>query len=156
MKRIRLNRNNQESSIDFIECYIRTIYSSNDIHSLIVEGSHGWGKSYSVNQVLKNLGYNYVHLGCYCTNLALYNLLFHNSSSVIVIDDCGSIFNNKDNMNLLLAATNGDRCKRLLRWKTSSKKAVATEFEFHGKFIFVYNQFARCSVGQAIQQNSYY
>lgn len=146
----------QTDHVAAIRKYIEAILAAIDMHVLIVEGLAGWGKTTAVEDALKLVGIESVHLGNYTTPLNLYNVLAENSSRVIIADDCAGIFNDQSAMAILKGATWPSRGEhRILKWGTSSPKAVAREFEFRGKLIIVCNSFPDSIDGDAIRSRGY-
>lgn len=142
--------------VSAIRKYIEAIIDADDMHSLIIEGPPGWGKTTSVEESLKLAKIEALHLGAYSTPLNLYNFLAENSSGVILLDDCAGIFNDPNAMAILKAATwPSRRNKRLVKWGSTSSKAAADEFEFFGKLIIVCNSFPKTADGEAIRSRGY-
>lgn len=126
------------------------------MHSLIIEGPPGWGKTTSVEESLRLAEVEALHLGAYSTPLNLYNFLGENPNGIILLDDCAGIFNDSSAMAILKAATWPSRKdKRLVKWGSTSSKATAEEFEFLGKLIIVCNSFPKTADGEAIRSRGY-
>ena len=88
--------NSEKGRLDHVSAirkYIEAIIDAEDMHSLIVEGPPGWGKTTSVENSLGLAKIEALHLGAYSTALNLYNFLAENSEAVILLDDCAGIFN---------------------------------------------------------------
>lgn len=142
--------------VSAIRKYIEAIIDADDMHSLIIEGPPGWGKTTSVEESLKLAKIEALHLGAYSTPLNLYNFLAENSDGVILLDDCAGIFNDPSAMAILKAATwPSRRNKRMVKWGSTSSKAAADEFEFFGKLIIVCNSFPKTADGEAIRSRGY-
>lgn len=140
--------------------------------SLLITGMPGIGKTYIVKDVLKkNLGSEndkwYMVKGKTST-LGLYSTLFIHRNELIVFDDCDSVFDNKDGINILKGALDSYDT-RTISWispmtinvsklsreekeelydqiedtlKTdpqSSKIKYPNQFDFNGKIIFISN-----------------
>jgi hypothetical protein len=91
----------------------------------LAAGPPGWGKTTSVQKALLASDVNSVQLGSYSTPLDLYNFLHQNQDRVIVIDDCAGLFSEQTSMAILKAATwSGPVGKRLIRWGSTSNKAI--------------------------------
>lgn len=150
------SKNTQMDHVSAIRKYIEAIIDADDMHSLIIEGPPGWGKTTSVEESLKLAKIEALHLGAYSTPLNLYNFLAENSDGVILLDDCAGIFNDPSAMAILKAATwPSRRNKRLVKWGSTSSKAAADEFEFFGKLIIVCNSFPKTADGEAIRSRGY-
>jgi hypothetical protein len=122
------------------------------IRSLIVSGAPGMGKSFTTQKLLTDAHENgkiraEVVSGA-ITGVNLYKLLFRFSAEndVILLDDCDSIYEDEDSMNLLKAATDtlDDVKGRKISWlsESSSLKSedIPTSFYFKGTLIFITNK----------------
>lgn len=139
-----------------IQKYIEAIIGSEDMHSLIVEGPPGWGKSTCIEEALKNAHVQPNSLGAFSTPLNFYNFLAENPLGVILLDDCSGIFSDTTVMAILKAATwpNRDN-KRIIQWGSTTNKSITDEFEFKGKIIVVCNSFPKTPDGNAIRSRGY-
>ena len=123
------------------------------IRSMIVTGAAGIGKSYgiieelkkcSIMDIMRNGDVKYEIVKGSSTAIGLYSTLYNNSDkdSVLVFDDCDSVFYDDVSLNLLKAAldTTG---KRNLSWTSASKylekEGIPSVFQFKGSIIFVTN-----------------
>ena len=124
-----------------------------DVRAMIVSGPPGVGKSHGVEKVLgkhdliATLGdkppkYQVVKgamsaIGLYCK---LYKMA--DKDNVIVFDDCDSIFADELSLNILKAALDSKKTRRI-HWNTDSFKlrneGVPDSFEFKGSAIFITN-----------------
>ena len=124
-----------------------------DVKAMIVSGPPGVGKSFGVEKVLgkhdliAQLGdrpakYEVVKgamsaIGLYCK---LYK--FADKDNVIVFDDCDSVFADELCLNILKAALDSKKTRRI-HWNTDSFKlrneGVPDSFEFKGSAIFITN-----------------
>ena len=126
-----------------------------DVRAMIVSGPPGVGKSYGVEKVLgkhdlladiagdsKLKKYEVVKgamsaIGLYCK---LYQ--FADKDCVIVFDDCDSVLLDDLSLNILKAALDSKKNRRI-HWNTDSYKlkneGVPDQFEFRGSAIFITN-----------------
>ena len=124
-----------------------------DVRAMIVSGPPGVGKSFGVEKqlgkhdLIATLGerppkYEVVKgamsaIGLYCK---LYK--YADKDNVIVFDDCDSIFNDELSLNILKAALDSKKTRRI-HWNTDSFKlrneGVPDSFEFKGSAIFITN-----------------
>lgn len=125
---------------------------SGKIRAMIVSGPPGVGKSHGVETVLSrydiltDLGgeKRYEVVKGAMSALGLYVKLYKYSSkdSVIVFDDCDSIFSDELSLNILKAALDSKQ-RRMIHWNTDSFKlrneGVPDQFEFKGSAIFITN-----------------
>ena len=124
-----------------------------DVRAMIVSGPPGVGKSFGVETVLEKyntlttLGnmppkYEVVKgamspIGLYCK---LYN--FSSKDNVLVFDDCDSILLDDLSLNILKAALDSKKVRKIC-WNTDShmlrREGVPDQFEFAGSVIFITN-----------------
>ena len=124
-----------------------------DVRAMIVSGPPGVGKSFGVEKVLgkhdiiatlseKAPRYEVVKgamsaIGLYCK---LYK--YADKDNVIVFDDCDSVFSDELCLNILKAALDSKKTRRI-HWNTDSFKlrneGVPDSFEFKGSAIFITN-----------------
>lgn len=123
---------------------------SGQIRSLIVSGPAGLGKSFTIEQALKNYdptGSRTTIAKGFVRSTGLYLLLheYRHKGNVIVMDDADSIFNDQDALNLLKAACDTTK-DRWISWRAETKMVnadgdpVDREFEFNGTLIFITNK----------------
>lgn len=116
--------------------------------SLIISGPAGVGKSHTVMQIAEALEEEKLTtvVKGYVRPTGLYKLLYENrfKASVIVFDDADSIFMDDVCLNLLKAACDMTRNRRL-SWLTETKmededgERLPRSFEFEGSIIFITN-----------------
>lgn len=125
---------------------------SGAIRAMIVSGPPGVGKSHGVEKVLdryqlvETLGgaKKYEVVKGAMSAIGLYVKLYKYSSkdSVIVFDDCDSIFSDELSLNILKAALDSKK-RRMIHWNTDSFKlrneGVPDQFCFEGSAIFITN-----------------
>ena len=124
-----------------------------DVKAMIVSGPPGVGKSFGVEKVLgkhdtlaaladRPARYQVVKgamsaIGLYCK---LFN--YADKDNVLVFDDCDSIFADELSLNILKAALDSKKSRRIC-WNTDSFKlrneGVPDSFEFKGSAIFITN-----------------
>jgi hypothetical protein len=117
---------------------------------LIVSGPAGVGKSYGIDHVLgQRMAQGDVMYECvkgFVRSTGLYKTLYENrdANRVIVFDDADAIFNDDISLNLLKAATDTTRTRKI-SWLAESKmldevgELIPRSFEFEGSIIFVTN-----------------
>jgi predicted AAA+ superfamily ATPase len=124
-----------------------------DVRAVIVSGHSGIGKTYSVERQLEEVGVfsalankklkyevikgNMSPIGLYCT---LYK--YSDSNSILVLDDVDSLFWEPDALNILKAALDSSK-KRRIYWHSDSsmlrREDIPTSFDFRGSIIFITN-----------------
>lgn len=131
------------------------------VRAMIVTGPPGVGKSFGIEKVIESLDVmikmglieeDSVDLGAKmgmekvvsASPLGLYQLLweFRHPGSLLVLDDSDSILYDEACLNMLKAATDSGK-KRRLSWRTESKileeRLIDTQFDYEGAIIFVTN-----------------
>ena len=124
-----------------------------DIRAMIVVGPPGVGKSYGVEYQLEKAGMfdqisgkkiKYQVIKGAMTPIGLYCTLYKNSDprNVLVFDDCDSVFQDDVALNILKAALDSGK-KRRICWNSDSsmlrREGVPDAFEFKGSAIFITN-----------------
>jgi len=123
-----------------------------NVRAMIVSGPPGVGKSHGVEEVLdryktlESLGgeRKYEVIKGAMSPIGLYCKLYKMSAqgSVVVFDDCDSIFQDELSLNILKAALDS-KGKRMIHWNTDSFKlrneGVPDCFEFKASAIFITN-----------------
>jgi hypothetical protein len=127
------------------------------VRGMVVTGPPGVGKSYGVEQVVReaevmnkmsggtgNTGMKFGMEKGAASAIGLFKLLFDYSGrgSVLVLDDCDSVLYDETSLNLLKAALDSSP-KRYLSWRSESavlrREGIPDRFEFKGSIIFITN-----------------
>ena len=124
-----------------------------DIRAMIVTGPPGVGKSYGVEYQLEKAGLfdtlgqrkiRYEVIKGAMTPIGLYCTLYKHSDprNVLVFDDCDSILLDDIALNILKAALDSGK-KRRIHWNSDSsmlrREGVPDQFDFKGSVIFITN-----------------
>lgn len=120
-----------------------------DMRGLAVSGPPGMGKSFPVEQKLKESGAEYQIIKGHASAKGLYETLYQYSDEgcILVLDDADSIFGDEKALNLLKSALDTTE-ERVLSWVTGSafgqstdddERDVPTKFVFNGSIIFITN-----------------
>jgi hypothetical protein len=123
-----------------------------DVRAMIVSGPPGVGKSHGVEEVLdryttlEQLGARKTHevIKGAMSPLGLYCALYKNADAgnVVVFDDCDSIFSDELSLNILKAALDSKK-NRKIYWNTDSHKlraeGIPDSFTFKASAIFITN-----------------
>jgi hypothetical protein len=124
--------------MDFTRCVARK-YSN----GLFVAGKGGTGKTYTVMETLQKMklveGTDYVVMKGYSTAAAIYNFLYDNLDKLIVLDDCDSIMDHPDALNIMKAVLDTSEIRRV-SWNSLSNLIKVPSFDFKGRIIFISNR----------------
>jgi hypothetical protein len=118
------------------------------IRAAIISGAPGCGKTYTLEAALtaaaREERIRYESVKGSMSAIGLYRSLFECSSedAVLVIDDCDSIFGDIDALNLLKAALDTGKTRKV-HWNKESRvlneEGIPRSFEFKGAVIFITN-----------------
>jgi hypothetical protein len=142
---------------EFIENYVSMVAEQIQ-PSVILTGSGGIGKTFTVNKSLKAEGFtdvsnlesfaegqalprkHYRVVKGYSSAKALYRLLFENKNSILVLDDCDSVFKDPDAANVLKSALDSS-AERIVCWNAESRgdEDLPRSFRYTGGVIFISN-----------------
>lgn len=140
-------------------------------NALLITGQGGIGKSYNVNKILSAYGTknkDYVIMKGKSSTSAMYKFLYDNYDKIVVFDDCDSVLQDSDGLNILKGVLDSGRVKevswntsgsqmvntfgcetheeieeRLRQWSDAHKgrEGIPTYFQFQGACIFISNLF---------------
>lgn len=140
-------------------------------NALLITGQGGIGKSYNVNKILSAYGTknkDYVIMKGKSSTSAMYKFLYDNYDKIVVFDDCDSVLQDADGLNILKGVLDSGRVKevswntsgsqmvntfgcetheeieeRLQQWSETHKgrEGIPTYFQFQGACIFISNLF---------------
>lgn len=131
--------------------------------ALIVSGSPGVGKSHEVEMYASQSINTVNFIKGYSTPTQLFRLLYENrfDNSVLVFDDCDSVFSDENALNLLKAAC--DSCdERTISWYSSNKiydsdnEEIPDSFEFEGSIIFITNVDFQAIISKETKMSPHY
>jgi len=124
-----------------------------DIRAMIVSGPPGVGKSYGVEtqldrsskfDILAGRKVRYEVVKGAITALGLYAQLykFSDAKNILVFDDCDSVFGDELSLNILKAALDSGK-RRKICWNSDSvllrREGIPDQFDFKGSVIFITN-----------------
>jgi hypothetical protein len=116
-----------------------------NVRSLIISGASGVGKTYDVEQILKESSvYTDIIKGT-ISAVGLYTALYKcKKNGIIVLDDCDNVFKDEQALNILKAALDSSDI-RTISWRKSSswlnkvENTIPDSFQFTGGIIFITN-----------------
>jgi len=126
---------------------------NSDVKAMIVSGPPGVGKSYGVEKQLSKANMfdtiaqqrpKYEVVKGAMTPIGLYATLFRHSSKghVLVFDDCDAILHDELSLNILKAALDSGK-RRRVHWSSDShvlrREGIPHVFDFHASVIFITN-----------------
>lgn len=124
---------------------LATSAASGETRALIVSGPPGLGKTHTITNTVDALCKDTVviTLSGSASAIGLYRALSDTRSkgSVLILDDCDSIFFDLASLSLLKAACDSTK-KRTLRWNSEyhfGGDAIDKQFEYNGTVIFITN-----------------
>lgn len=97
-------------------------------NALLITGQGGIGKSYNVNKILSAYGTknkDYVIMKGKSSTSAMYKFLYDNYDKIVVFDDCDSVLQDADGLNILKGVLDSGRVKEV-SWNTSGSQMVNT------------------------------
>lgn len=122
---------------EFIEDLVNMLNADSHkrmVNGVVVTGSGGLGKSYTVMEVLGHRDDVIVTKG-HSSARALFDQLSQYPNAIHVFDDCDSVLMDKSAVNVLKAAI--DTGERTVKWNTFAEDAEP--FEFNGSIVFISN-----------------
>ncbi len=122
-----------------LQCFVEMLFDkANAIQSIVVSGPGGVGKTYEIFDEMEKRKVDYILVKGYSSPRALFNTLRDNADKVIIFDDCDSIWEDANALNVLKSALETNRKgRRTVTWNLAEENE---EFEFMGKIIFVSNK----------------
>jgi len=144
-----------DERFDFIETFVKMI-AKKSLNSLIITGDGGLGKTHTVIETLKGLGFRELEYGIggedaygdgdfvvikgFSTAKGLFRSLWEHNGKIIVFDDADSVHKDPIGANILKGALDSSD-KRVISWNAefSDKEEMPNRFEFYGRVIFISN-----------------
>lgn len=97
-------------------------------NALLITGQGGVGKSYNVNKILEAYGKknkDFVIMKGKSSISAMYKFLYDNYNKIVVFDDCDSVLQSSDGLNILKGVLDSGRIREV-SWNTSGPQMVNT------------------------------
>lgn len=117
-----------------------------NIRSLVVSGAPGVGKSFTVENILNSSGVPFEIVSGGISAVHLYKLGYRmrKPGSVIVLDDCDSIFTDEEAINILKAMCDTSSVRKISWLKdspslTKDDENIPTDYDFEGSIVFISN-----------------
>lgn len=132
-------------------------------NSLFISGRAGTGKTYSVERALKDEGLveddDYIIVSGAVSVIMMYKKMFQYRNKVLVFDDCDSVFRDETGRNILKAALDTKKVRRIsylkksslvfdpkdyendpeAEWNAVEGGMIPAYFEFSGRVVFISN-----------------
>lgn len=128
------------------------------VSSMIVSGAGGLGKTYTVMKLIRDFGLredvDYVRVTGSITPKALYRLLFNYSDKLLIFDDCDQVFKDPIAANLLKAALDSRKTRRIHWQSDRMDEELPDWFDFKGQVFFITNVPLK-KFSQALRSRSY-
>ena len=129
---------------EFLEDLVTmTLAPKSEVFSMIVTGEGGLGKTHTVRKMLRENrrveDSDYKMISGFATPKALYRLMYENLDKTLVFDDCDSVFKDPDSANLLKAALDDKKVRRVSWLSERIDEELPNEFDFTGRVIFISN-----------------
>jgi len=140
-------------TFDILEEMTKAV-ASNVVKGLVISGPAGIGKSYTVDSTLQRylgmLGLlregqpQFESISGGMTAAVLYEKLwdYKEEGQVLVFDDCDGVLYDEDALNILKAALDSKKCRKI-SWNTRSlylqKNDIPNSFEYKGGIVFITN-----------------
>jgi len=144
---------------DIVSCLTNAACNGQS-RAMIVSGPAGLGKSFTVEKIVSeydDTGKRAAICKGFIRPTGLYKSLYEyrHKGNVLVFDDCDSVFQDSDALNLLKAACDTSTKRRIMwgcesRMTDSDGSPLPWSFEFEGSIIFITNY----DFDQAIENNS--
>lgn len=137
-------RFNVKELFEFIHQSVEMVISGYSV-SMIVTGSGGVGKTRNVMETItkNDLGAcDYTAIKGYSTARSLYCSLHESNGKIIIFDDCDSVLDDRNAVNILKGALDSGS-HRCVSWHSSTgegRSGVPASFEFTGRIIFISNK----------------
>jgi hypothetical protein len=118
--------------------------------ALLICGSAGVGKSFKVNKTLQGQGLernkDYFVIKGKATAAGMYIKLFENNGKLTIFDDCDSVFDDDNGVNILKGALDSDEVREI-SWtgahpikSPTTGAVIPSSFEFTGQAMFITNR----------------
>jgi hypothetical protein len=119
---------------------VYSLLKSNRINSLIVIGKRGIGKTYNIIKELERHKQKYELTKGHITPLILYKTLYEHKddNTILIFDDMPNLLKNDECLSILLSAMDYDY--RTVKWLSSAKLDIPSEFIYNGKLILCLNE----------------
>lgn len=89
-------------------------------------------------------GNTYILIKGSATPASTYEVMYHYKNSLIVFDDCDSLFNSEEGVNLIKGATDSKKVREISWLSTrNASKGLPQQFEFSGRVIFITNKYLK-------------
>jgi hypothetical protein len=161
-KEVEYEFQNPREIFEDLETYINMVVDG-DMYSLLLTGQAGVGKTFLVTKTLNDRGLvrneDYFKITGKTTAAGMYMLLYQHNGKMIIFDDCDSVFQDDNAVNVLKGALDTSKVREIawtsaIPLKTPDKSPIPKRFDFTGKVIFISNLPKR-KIDPAIRSRSF-
>jgi len=134
---------------DYYE-HIKNFLENKKVNGFIVVGKSGLGKTFNLIKCLKENNKDFVFVVGHLSPMGLYKMLYENKDNKIIILNDAYIFQNQDNLNILLNALDYDN--RKVEWNSISPltENLVSEFIFNSKIFIITNKLPDNELAEAL------
>jgi hypothetical protein len=134
---------------DYYE-HIKNFLENKKVNGFIVVGKSGLGKTFNLIKCLKENNKDFVFVVGHLSALGLYKMLYLNKDNKIIVLNDAYIFQNQDNLNILLNALDYDN--RKVEWNSISPltENLVSEFIFNSKIFIITNKLPDNELAEAL------
>jgi hypothetical protein len=166
---VKYNEQTLEDKVRILDETLEDLYvlsrklAAGAFNSIMVSGRAGTGKTFKVSQAMRDEGLreddDYFVISGAVSTIMMYKTLFQFRDKVIIFDDCDAVFSDPDGRNILKAALDTKKVRRISylkssksiynpkdfendpegEWNAVESGQVPAYFEFTGRVIFISN-----------------
>ena len=148
---VKANEETLEDKVKFLDETLTDIYdiarkvAAGAFNSLMISGRAGTGKTFSVEKALKDEGLtaddDYIIVSGAVSTIMMFKKMFQYRNKVLVFDDCDAVFRDENGRNILKAALDTKKIRRISYLKKSGLVFDPKDFEMdpEGEFNMIEN-----------------
>jgi len=148
---VKANEETLEDKVKYLDETLTDIYdiarkvAAGAFNSLMISGRAGTGKTFSVEKALKDEGLvaddDYIIVSGAVSTIMMFKKMFQYRNKVLVFDDCDAVFRDENGRNILKAALDTKKVRRISYLKKSGLVFDPKDFEMdpEGEFNMIEN-----------------